>query len=360
MPIFGNELETESRPPGKGEAFFQRVKVVKVSASTEFTHMKATHYSLDLSRLEKVRYSGDKIIARCPACAESEGDRKGNHLCIFPTGKYACAAMPGDREHSRRISVLAGTAGEREHEPAQERAWRERRAIEHREAEHRQSLIATIQEKRSKIIARHSWALADVWEDSPQRVDCDLVEFDPRHFLSTLFPQDAIVWAGKVFHSGCGNGNHWRTVADWQNETTLGPMTTPSIWKPSITKRIRENVLCAPYVVLDFDGFDGIKPKKPEEIEKNRFDSLAMVRWIREGLDWKLAAIVWTGSKSIHAWFHSPPPAVLQSMRDCAIALGIDPGLIGRPEHPCRLPGQQHEKTGDTSRLLWLQLPWDS
>jgi hypothetical protein len=48
------------------------------------------------------------------------------------------------------------------------------------------------------------------------------------------------------------------------------------------------------------------------------------------------------------------PPAVLQSLRNTATALGIDAGLIGRPEHPCRLPGQCHEKTGGLSRVLWL------
>jgi hypothetical protein len=67
--------------------------------------------------------------------------------------------------------------------------------------------------------------------------------------------------------------------------------------------------------------------------------------------------IVWTGSKSIHAWFHSPPTGVLQSLKNNACALGIDPGLIGRPEHPCRLLGQRHSKTGGMSRVLWLQAP---
>jgi hypothetical protein len=82
-----------------------------------------------------------------------------------------------------------------------------------------------------------------------------------------------------------------------------------------------------------------------------------LVRWIREGLRWQLAAIVWTGSKSIHAWMHTPPAAVLQSLRDTSAALGIDAGLIGRPEHPCRLSGQRHAKTGGMSRVLWLQNP---
>jgi hypothetical protein len=321
--------------------------------------MTTTHTSLDLTRLENVRHSGDITTARCPACAEGNGDRKGKHLIIYPNGKFGCAAMQKDTEHRRRIFALAGIVGEREHDPEQERQRRQQRATERREAQARQCLLATIQEKRKKIIARHPWEPADVWENSPQRIDCDLVEFDPRHFLATLFPQDALVWAGDVRHSGTRHADHWRTVAEWQYAPSeeIGPFTTPAVWKPGTCSRTAANVHAAPYAVLDFDGFDGCKPEKPDEIEKHRLDSLAMVRWLREGLHWQLAAIVWTGSKSIHAWFHTPPPAVLQSLRNTAAALGIDAGLIGRPEHPCRLPGQRHQKTGGMSRVLWLKEP---
>ncbi|MBL9145354.1 MAG: toprim domain-containing protein [Verrucomicrobiaceae bacterium] len=63
---------------------------------------------LDLKRLQKVRTAGGKITARCPACAEDNRDRQGNHLVIFEDGRYGCAAVPGDYEHRRRIYQLAG------------------------------------------------------------------------------------------------------------------------------------------------------------------------------------------------------------------------------------------------------------
>jgi hypothetical protein len=319
--------------------------------------MTTNSSSLDLTRLEKVRHCEGKTTARCPACAESGGDRRGNHLTIFPSGKFGCAAMQGDADHRRQIFAHAGIPDARERDADQDRVWRQQRATERREAQERQRLLATILEKRAKIIVRHPWAPADVWDDSPQRIDCDLVEFDPRHFLATLFPQDAIVWSGDVRHSGTRHADHWRSVAAWQDESALGPFTTPAVWKPGTCSRTAANVHAAPYVVLDFDGFDGRKPEKPDEIEKHRLDSLSLVRWLREGLHWQLAAIVWTGSKSIHAWFHTPPPAVLQSLRNTSAALGIDTGLIGRPEHPCRLPGHRHQKTGGMSCVLWLKEP---
>ena len=64
---------------------------------------------LELARLEKVRQRGSKTIARCPACAEMERDKTGDHLVVFPSGLFACAAHQGDREHARRILQLAGS-----------------------------------------------------------------------------------------------------------------------------------------------------------------------------------------------------------------------------------------------------------
>jgi hypothetical protein len=45
----------------------------------------------------------------------------------------------------------------------------------------------------------------------------------------------------------------------------------------------------------------------------------------------------------------------LKSLRPVLDPFGIDGSLIGHPEHPCRLPGQVHAKTGKMSRVLWLR-----
>jgi hypothetical protein len=67
--------------------------------------------SLNIQKLEKVVSLADGACrARCPACAESDGDRTGNHLFIQATGKFGCAANPGDHEHRRRIYSLARSA----------------------------------------------------------------------------------------------------------------------------------------------------------------------------------------------------------------------------------------------------------
>jgi hypothetical protein len=68
--------------------------------------------SLDRSKLQMVRELGNGgWQARCPACAESGQDRKGEHLRISPEGKFGCCVFAGDREHRKRIFVLAGDHG---------------------------------------------------------------------------------------------------------------------------------------------------------------------------------------------------------------------------------------------------------
>jgi hypothetical protein len=315
--------------------------------------------SLEFSRLGNLRqHASGKVTARCPACAEVERDRKGNHLVIYPGGKYGCVAAPGDKIHNRRIFALAGMAtGVPE---TCMRSYRQQRILQkHRELEARR-LTETVRQCRQALVERYAWSGEDVWDDSPQRIDGDFAERCPRHFFTSLFHPDSIIWAGDVHESGQPHhSRNWKSCGEWTTiRGRIGPMTSPAIWKPGTCSRSAGNVISSPYTVLDFDGFDGIKPSTPAELERHLRDSLAIIRWLRDFFRWELAAILHTGGKSLHAWFHAPPDDILQSLKTPAGGLGIDSGLIGRPEHPCRLPGQIHHVTGRISRVLWLQSPY--
>lgn len=73
--------------------------------------------TLDLSKLERVRYRGSNITARCPACAEAGGDRKGEHLFINSQDKFGCVLFPGNegQAHRKRIFELAGAMDTQTH-----------------------------------------------------------------------------------------------------------------------------------------------------------------------------------------------------------------------------------------------------
>jgi hypothetical protein len=315
--------------------------------------------TIDLSRLEKVRRlaSGD-VISACPACRESGKDTKGDNLRVFTSGAFHCIAFQNDKEHNSRIFTLVEVKGEHSHDPARDIEWRQARAKERLAEQQRNSIAKKARECRDALAARHAWTLADVWENSPQRIDSGLVESDPRHFLASLFASDDVIWTGEVFHSGTAHASRWRHCRHWLEANDIeiiGPMVTAATWQPETVSRTAANVVTAPYTVLDFDGFDGVPPKTPEEMEKHITDSLAIIRWLSEKMQWQLAAILHTGNKSLHAWFHTPSPEVLASLKPVASSLGMDAGLIGRPEHPCRLPGHLHAKSGKPSRVLWLQ-----
>jgi hypothetical protein len=65
---------------------------------------------IELTKLEKARRQGSNTIARCPACAEAGGDRKGEHLFINDKGQFGCVLYPGEpgQAHRQRIFELVG------------------------------------------------------------------------------------------------------------------------------------------------------------------------------------------------------------------------------------------------------------
>jgi len=66
--------------------------------------------ALDITKLENVKELPGKTIARCPACAEIEQDKKGEHLFIDDEDRFGCVIYPGEagREHRKRIFALVG------------------------------------------------------------------------------------------------------------------------------------------------------------------------------------------------------------------------------------------------------------
>ena len=63
---------------------------------------------LDLTKLENVKTANGKTTARCPACKESGNDTTGEHLVIYPDGRFGCVVNEGNSEHRKRIYELVG------------------------------------------------------------------------------------------------------------------------------------------------------------------------------------------------------------------------------------------------------------
>lgn len=64
--------------------------------------------SLDPGKLNHVRHNADgSIQAQCPACAREGEDSKGEHLRVWPDGKFGCAKYPDNKQHRQLIHRLA-------------------------------------------------------------------------------------------------------------------------------------------------------------------------------------------------------------------------------------------------------------
>jgi len=66
--------------------------------------------SLDTGKLNNLKRYGSITIAQCPACAEADSDRKGDHLFIGNDGRFGCVRYPGEGgyPHRSRIFELVG------------------------------------------------------------------------------------------------------------------------------------------------------------------------------------------------------------------------------------------------------------
>lgn len=320
--------------------------------------------SLDLNRLECPRQVGDKIIAQCPACAAEGGDNKWEHLVIYPDGRWGCVLFGGKSEGSKKhrslIFARAGKSTGPSRNPIRDREWREKQVQAKLAETRRVTLVSTAKHYLCNIVQRHPWAVEDVIADSPHLRARVRSQSDPRVFLPALFGPHDLIWTGAVRDTGRpAKARHWKTCAEWTYQPlgSIGPMVTPATWKPSSISRSGPNVLSRPYVVLDFDEIDGVKPRSSDEKERLQARAFSIIRWLRESRAWGLAAIIMTGGKGVQAWFHHPSDEALESLKAISSALGLDAGLLGAPEHPCRLPGQIHPATGVPSFYLWLQLP---
>jgi hypothetical protein len=66
---------------------------------------------LDLSKLQNVkRAQNGAVTAACPQCRAEGQDHTGDHLVIYPDGRFGCLTCPGaeGEDHRKRIWALAG------------------------------------------------------------------------------------------------------------------------------------------------------------------------------------------------------------------------------------------------------------
>ncbi len=316
--------------------------------------------SLDLSRLGNVVDTGDGYTAACPACRAEDHDKTGNHLRIFPDGRFGCVVHPGDHgdEHRREIFGLVGIhengkparqwrlrvegGGYEIAVPAKE-GYNPRAALSERLA----TLTAEAAAIKETIIREYAWSKAAVDAGSAPLPKSATGHWQA--FLRKWRPED-ILWVGGRYDKG--DRLIFRSAAyllkNWPDPSAYAcDHTTGWVWREDAANRCDENLVLRRFLSVESDDL-------PIPAQ------LAVLRWIRDELGLNLQMITHTTGKSIHGLFDAPPEAQMPRLTAILSGLGIDRQSLRRSATripgAVRLPDPKHpdKPCGNVQRLVYL------
>jgi hypothetical protein len=73
---------------------------------------------LELRKLAVSRRLADgTVIARCPACAAVGQDRHGEHLVVYPDGRFGCVVHPGKSGWLHRKTIWSAVGEQKPRPP---------------------------------------------------------------------------------------------------------------------------------------------------------------------------------------------------------------------------------------------------
>jgi len=195
-----------------------------------------------------------------------------------------------------------------------------------------------------KILKDFAWSPRQVMDESPVKMTAEQAKQAWRMHVSLFRPTDWI-WIGDRHHSGPVHGvGHIRTAERWLMRSSIpdGQLICSCLFSPGSKDRTDEKAYLRPFLVLESDTLSFA-------------ESCALFRWCRQFLT--LRAIVFSGNKSLHAWFNYPK--TVEAMRQAHAILpmlGFDERLIVGRSQPSRLAGAIRDN-GRTQHLIWFDGP---
>ncbi len=266
------------------------------------------------------------------------GNRSGRRDCALyldqiPTlhcVHQSCSSVLEATNKKLRAALLNGAKVERRN-TAEDKAARRLR-------EDNERLRLRAAKSLPQLLYEFAWPYDQMVTDSPVKV----IGNETEHWKLLLkhFRPDDVIWIGDKFDSGKPeHARHFKTCEDWLSlKAAPGPFTCPSTFKNTSHARSNENIVARRYLVVESDTL-------------NRNEVGAVFRWLKEGCDLKLVAIIDTGGKSLHAWFEFEED-LLDTQKLVLPALQCDPKLF-TPSQPVRLPGVLRE-IGRYQKLVYL------
>jgi len=245
----------------------------------------------------------------------------------------SCTSVVVTTNKKLRDAILNGRPTEPHKLTAEDKARRKLR-------EDNERLRLRAAQSLPQLLEQFAWPYAKIISDSPVAVTGN--ERDHWRLLLGKFKPDDVVWIGNTYDSGKPeHATHFRTAAEWLKETAaLGPLICPVAFKNTSCARSNDNVVARRFLVVESDTL-------------TRDEVGGVFRWLHEGCDLKLAAVVDTGGKSLHAWFEFEED-LLDYQKLILPALQCDPKLF-TPSQPVRLPGALRDGVaGKYQKLVYL------
>ena len=219
------------------------------------------------------------------------------------------------------------------------RTWTPAEIDRQRRKDERAELTERARVSLGRVLKENAIAPTDLWNQSPT----SLVGVDEREYwrwFLGIFDPAAVVWIGEPTDSGsASHANRFRPLSEWlDQESHPGTRITPATFSPGSFSRCKDSVDTRPFFVVESDTL-GFR------------DQCAVIQFVRRFF--RLRAVVYSGNRSLHAWFDRAEGEHLSQLEIILPELGVDPAGF-RPTQPFRLPGVFREENRRGVDLLYL------
>lgn len=242
----------------------------------------------------------------------------------------SCKAIVEDANYKMRRALWEQKPGEKRVMTLEEKVLI-RQQIEARKQD--EKLVAWAEERKEKIFTKYEWPIADVFHESPIMTESPEEDWK---LLFSLYQPDDVLWSGETTDSG-GNWakDHFKKASQWLQDGPKGRFICPGVLREGVYSRSNANVIRRPYIVIESD-------------ELTLDQTCAIFKWMRGFM--KMAAVVFTGGKSVHGWFQFPSDEIFKRLEIILPTWKCDSSLFTASQ-PVRLPGVMR---GDK----WQSLYW--
>ena len=186
------------------------------------------------------------------------------------------------------------------------------------------------------ILKENAWSFEQMKKDSP--VKCG-DQIDQWHLMLGLFKPEEIIFLGSRWDS---NPQNFKPAGEWMKFLVPQPFEQigPAVYKDGVTARRKDQILYQPYMVVESDRltFD---------------ESCAIFSWLKNRAKLNLKAIVYTGGKSLHAWYEMPSESHFKDLKIILPELGCDPAML-RTGQISRMPGAYRVDKGKFQTLHYF------